>query len=72
MLLKKMMFSLTSLITILALAFVVVPAEAADDFDATFSGVRVSAKSDHNAVYDDGYCRYADLRCASRWHRRRH
>ena len=51
MLLKKMMFSLTSLITILALAFVMAPAEAADDFDATFSVVRVSAKSDHNATY---------------------
>ena len=51
MLSKKMAFSLTSLITILALAFVVAPAMAADDFDATFSVVRVSAKSDHNAVY---------------------
>ena len=51
MLSKKMAFSLTSLITILALAFVVAPAMAADDFDATLSVVRVSAKSDHNAVY---------------------
>ena len=51
MLSKKMAVSLTSLITILALAFVVVPAMAADDFDATFSVVRVSTKSDHNAEY---------------------
>ena len=51
MLSKKMAFSLTSLITILALAFVVPSAMAADDFDATFSVMRVSAVSDHNAVY---------------------
>ena len=37
MLSNKMTFSLMSLITILALAFVVTPAMAADDFDATFS-----------------------------------
>ena len=53
MLSKKMAFSLTSLITILALAFVVPPAMSADDFDATFSVVRVSAKSDHNATYGE-------------------
>ena len=53
MLSKKMAFSLTSLITILAFAFVMTPAEAADDFDATFSVVRVSAKSDHNATYGE-------------------
>ena len=53
MLSKKMAFSLTSLITILALAFVVAPAMAVDDFDATLSVVRVSAKSDHNAVYGE-------------------
>ena len=51
MLSKKMAFSLTSLITILAFAFVMMPAEAADDFDATFSVMRVSVKSDHNATY---------------------
>ena len=51
MLSKKMAFSLTSLITILALAFVMVPAMAADDFDATFSVTRVSTVSDHNAAY---------------------
>ena len=48
---NKWAFSLTSLITILALAFVAIPTMAADDFDATFSVVRVSAKSDHNATY---------------------
>ena len=53
MLSKKMAFSLTSLITILALAFVVTPAMAADDFDATFSVVKVSAVSDHNATYGE-------------------
>ena len=51
MLLKKMTFSLMSLIAILALAFVVPSAMAADDFDATFSVVRASAVSDHNAMY---------------------
>ena len=53
MLSKKIAFSLTSLITILALAFVMTPAEAADDFDATLSVMRVSTKSDHNAVYGE-------------------
>ena len=38
MLSKKMAFSLTSLITILALAFVVSTADAADPFDVTFEG----------------------------------
>ena len=51
MLLKKTAFSLMSLITLLALAFVVPTAIAADDFDATFSVVRASAVSDHNAMY---------------------
>ena len=51
MLSKKMAFSLTSLITILALAFVAPTAMAADDFDATFSVTRVSTTSDHNAAY---------------------
>ena len=51
MLSKKMTFSLTSLIAIFAVALMVSTAEAADDFDATFSVVRVSAKSDHNATY---------------------
>ena len=51
MLSKKMAFSLMSLITLLALAFVVPSAMAADDFDATFSVVRASAVSDHNAMY---------------------
>lgn len=51
MLSKKMAFSLTSLITILAFAFVMTPAEAADDFDATLSVMRVSTVSDHNAAY---------------------
>ena len=37
MLSKKMAFSLMSLITLLALAFVVPTTMAADDFDATFS-----------------------------------
>ena len=54
MLSKKMAFSLTSLITILALAFVAPSAMAADDFDATFSVMRVSAASDHNAAYGTG------------------
>ena len=44
MLSKKMAFSLMSLITLLALAFAVPTAMAADDFDATFSVV--------NRVYD--------------------
>ena len=39
MLSKKMAFSLMSLITILALAFVVPSTMAADDFDAEFSVV---------------------------------
>ena len=39
MLSKKMAFSLTSLITILALAFVAPAAMAADDFNADFSVV---------------------------------
>ena len=47
---NKWAFSLTSLITIIALAFVVSPAMA-QDFDAKFSVVKVSAKSDHNAIY---------------------
>ena len=51
MLSKNMTFSLTSLITIFALALTVSTAEAADDFDATLSVMRVSAASDHNAVY---------------------
>ena len=51
MLSKKMEFSLMRLITLLALAFVVPSAMAADDFDATFSVMRASAVSDHNAVY---------------------
>ena len=49
MLSKKMAFSLMSLITLLALAFVAPSAIAADDFDAGFSVMRVSAVSDHNA-----------------------
>ena len=53
MLSKKMAFSLTSLITIFALALTVSIAEAADDFDATLSVVRVSTASDHNAVYGE-------------------
>ncbi len=51
MLSKKMTVSLMSLITILALAFAVTPAMAADDFDATLSVMRVSTVSDHNAMY---------------------
>ena len=51
MLSKKMAFSLMSLITLLALAFVAPSAIAADDFDAGFSVMRVSAVSDHNAMY---------------------
>ena len=51
MLSKKMAFSLMSLITLLALAFVAPSAIAADDFDAGFSVMRVSAVSDHNAAY---------------------
>ena len=51
MLSKKMAFSLMSLITLLALAFVAPSAIAADDFDAGFSVMRVSAASDHNAAY---------------------
>ena len=51
MLSKKMAFSLMSLITIIALAFTVAPAMAANDFDAKLSVVRVSAMSDHNAEY---------------------
>ena len=50
---NKWAFSLTSLITIIALAFVVPPAPAADDFDATLSVMRVSTKSDHNAFYGE-------------------
>ena len=38
MLSKKMAFSLMSLITLLALAFVTLPASAADPFDVTFEG----------------------------------
>ena len=38
MLSKKMTFSLMSLITLLALAFVTLPASAADPFDVTFEG----------------------------------
>ena len=38
MLSKKMAFSLMSLITILALALVTLPASAADPFDVTFEG----------------------------------
>ena len=53
MLSKKMAFSLMRLITLLALAFVAPSTMAADDFDATFSVVRVSAVSDHNAVYGE-------------------
>ena len=45
MLSKKMAFSLTSLITILALAFVVTPVMA-QDFDATFSAMDVSFAGD--------------------------
>ena len=55
MLSKKMAFSLMSLITLLALAFVAPSAIAADDFDAGFSVMRVSAVSDHNAMYGYGY-----------------
>ena len=51
MLSKKMAFSLMSLITLLAFAFVAVPAMAADDFDATFSVDSISTSSDHNAEY---------------------
>ena len=51
MLSKKMAFSLMSLITLLAFAFVAVPAMAADDFDATFSVDSISTSSDHNAQY---------------------
>ena len=53
MLSKNTTFSLTSLITIFALALTVSTAEAADDFDATLSVVRVSTASDHNAVYGE-------------------
>ena len=38
MLSNKMAFSLMSLITLLALAFVTLPASAADPFDVTFEG----------------------------------
>ena len=51
MLSKKMTFSLMSLITLLAFAFVAVPAMAEDDFDATFSVDSISTSSDHNAEY---------------------
>ena len=51
MLSKKMTFSLMSLITLLAFAFITVPAMAADDFDATFSVDSISTSSDHNAQY---------------------
>ena len=51
MLSKKMAFSLMSLITLLAFAFVAVPAMAEDDFDATFSVDSISTSSDHNAQY---------------------
>ena len=51
MLSKKMTFSLMSLITLLAFAFVTVPAMAKDDFDATFSVDSISTSSDHNAQY---------------------
>ena len=46
MLSKKMAFSLMSLITILALAFVVPSAIAADDFDAEFSVVNTTYDTD--------------------------
>ena len=51
MLSKKMAFSLMSLITLLAFAFIAVPAMAEDDFDATFSVDSISTSSDHNAEY---------------------
>ena len=51
MLSKKMAFSLMSLITLLAFAFIAVPAMAEDDFDATFSVDSISTSSDHNAQY---------------------
>ena len=50
---NKWAFSLTTLITIFAFAFVVTPAMAADDFDATLSVTRVSTTSDHNAAYNE-------------------
>ena len=46
MLSKKMAFSLMSLITIIALAFVTVPVMAADDFDVTFSWDSTVRESD--------------------------
>ena len=52
MLSKKMAFSLMSLITLLAFAFITVPVMAVDDFDATFSVDSISTMSDHNAEYN--------------------
>ena len=51
MLSNKMTVSLMSFIIILALALVAPSAMAVNDFDATFSVMRVSAVSDHNAAY---------------------
>ena len=67
MLSKKMAFSLMSLITLLALAFVAPSAIAADDFDATFSVVRASAVSDHNAMYAQDIVVTLTFGAHSRW-----
>ena len=66
MLSKKMAFSLMSLITLLAFAFITVPVMAADDFDATFSVDSISTSSDHNAQYGAADCRYAHIRSKGR------
>ena len=63
-----MAFSLMSLITLLALAFVVPSAMAADDFDATFSVMRVSAVSDHNAAYGKDIVVTLAFGAHSRWY----
>ena len=50
MLSKKMAFSLMSLITLLALAFVTLPASAADPFDVTFEGREFVTYADATAT----------------------